>query len=60
MKNIFRLILDKPKGNSEKIEAKSVEGNSHSEDSIEKEIVEILSKKIGLSEDELYNYIDEL
>ena len=60
MKNIFRLILDKPKGNSEKITTKSVERNFQAEDSNQKEIVETLSKKIGLSEDELHNYIDEL
>lgn len=60
MKNIFRSVQDKPKGKSEKKEALSVDRNFHAEDSKEKEIVKILSNKLGITEDELRTYIVEL
>jgi hypothetical protein len=59
MKNIFGSIHDRPSGESEK-EGLKAEGNGIAEISKEKEIVEILSCKLGISEDELHNYIDEL
>jgi hypothetical protein len=52
-------IHDKPWGESE-TEDLNVEGNVLAEFSKEKEIVETLTYKLGISEAELHNYIDEL
>lgn len=60
MKNIFRSVHDEPEGKSEKEESGSADGNFYAAVSKEKEIVEILSNKLGISEDELHTYIDEL
>jgi hypothetical protein len=59
MKNIFGSIHDRPSGESEK-EGLKAEGIALAEISKEKEIVETLTYKLGISEDELHNYIDEL
>ncbi len=60
MKNIFGTIwTKKPEKASGKKEF-SVDRNYQTKEDKEKEIVEILSYKLGLSKDELFTYIDTL
>ena len=59
MKKLFENIQDRTMGESEK-DRPRVEGKIITELFEEKEIVETLTYKLGISEDELHNYIDEL
>lgn len=59
MKSSIGNIHDRTRGESEK-EGLMVEVNVSAEFSKEKEIVETLTYKLGISEDELFTYIDDL
>jgi hypothetical protein len=61
MKNIFGSVHKRTTGESKKEDLTAEgKGKGKAEISKEKEIVETLTYKLGISEDELHNYIDEL